>query len=284
MLENTIYHGPSKSNTNKQYFPRPSTRQPPGTDSHFSNKKNHTLDLFLTNRPSLVNRCEPLPGIGDHDIVYIDTDITAKEKIFIWKKADAKEQVEKAMKLNADFKEKFNLESPITAMWEFIKTSLLTILEQTVPSKMSSSRFNQPWINQKIKKLTRQKKRSFEKARKTKRKSDLDRYHRLKAATQKECRKAYRDYINDIINPELSANPKRFWGFIKTIPTQELHTTSSVARGHTTRFLVPYARTSTYRHSFFPDSIRIWNSLPQPLVDSTSLDAFKQGVLSCSIP
>ncbi|CAG2254481.1 unnamed protein product [Mytilus edulis] len=144
--------------------------------------------------------------------------------------ADAKEQVEKAMKLNADFKEKFNLESPITAMWEFIKTSLLTILEQTVPSKMSSSRFNQPWINQKIKKLTRQKKRSFEKARKTKRKSDLDRYHRLKAATQKECRKAYRDYINDIINPELSANPKRFWGFIKSkkCESETLHLPSTM--------------------------------------------------------
>ena len=39
MLENTIYHGPSESNKNKQYFPRPSTRQTPGTDSHFSNKK-----------------------------------------------------------------------------------------------------------------------------------------------------------------------------------------------------------------------------------------------------
>ncbi|CAG2227037.1 unnamed protein product [Mytilus edulis] len=82
----------------------------------FPTRKNHTLELFLTNRPSLVNRCEPLPGIGDHDIVYIDTDITAKinkpvkRKIFIWKKADAKEQVEKAMKLNTDFKEKFNLE------------------------------------------------------------------------------------------------------------------------------------------------------------------------------
>ena len=68
------------------------------------------------------------------------------------------------------------------------------------------------------------------------------------------------------------------------IPPLELHTTSSVARGHIARFLVPYARTSTYRHSFFPDSINIWNSLPQPLLDSTSLDAFKQGVPSCSIP
>ena len=85
----------------------------------------------------------------------------------------------------------------------FIKSNLLHILEETVPSKMSTSRFNQPWINQKIKQLTRQKMRSYEKARKTKRKSDYDRYHRLKSTTQKECRKAYRDYIHNIINPEL---------------------------------------------------------------------------------
>jgi len=31
------------------------------------------------------------------------------------------------------------------------------------------------------------------------------------------------------------------------IPPLELHTTSSVARGYISRFLVPYARTSTYR-------------------------------------
>lgn len=42
----------------------------------FPTRKDHVLDLFMTNRPSLVNRCEPLPGIVDHDIVYID--ITAK--------------------------------------------------------------------------------------------------------------------------------------------------------------------------------------------------------------
>lgn len=40
----------------------------------FPTRKDHVLDLFMTNRPSLVNRCEPLPGIVDHDIVYIDID------------------------------------------------------------------------------------------------------------------------------------------------------------------------------------------------------------------
>ena len=49
-----------------------------------------------------------------------------------------------------------------------------------------------------------------------KRKADYDRYHRLESTTQKECRKAYRDYLNNIINPELSTNPKRFWRFIKS--------------------------------------------------------------------
>ena len=41
------------------------------------------------------------------------------------------------------------------------------------------------------------------------------------------------------------------------IPPLELHTTSFVVRRHIARFLVPYAGTSTYSHSFFPDSIRI---------------------------
>lgn len=55
------------------------------------------------------------------------------------------------------------------------------------------------------------------------------------------------------------------------------------ARGHTNRFLIPYARTLLYKHSFFPDSIRIWNNLPQRAVDSTSLDEFRQEVLACSL-
>ena len=33
----------------------------------FPTRLDNTLDVFLTNRPSLVNRCEPVPGISDHD-------------------------------------------------------------------------------------------------------------------------------------------------------------------------------------------------------------------------
>ena len=42
----------------------------------FPTRDKSTLELFFTNRPSLLNRCEPIPGISDHDTaVYIDSDI-----------------------------------------------------------------------------------------------------------------------------------------------------------------------------------------------------------------
>lgn len=75
----------------------------------FPTRKDHVLDLFMTNRPSLVNRCEPPPGIVDHDIVYID--ITAKinkltqRKKNLWEKADN-------TKLDEKYKHRFSLKIP----------------------------------------------------------------------------------------------------------------------------------------------------------------------------
>ena len=44
----------------------------------FLTRNNSTLDIFATNRPSLVNKCFPISGIGDHDGVYINLDTTIK--------------------------------------------------------------------------------------------------------------------------------------------------------------------------------------------------------------
>jgi hypothetical protein len=42
----------------------------------FSTRNSATMDLFLTNRPSLINRLKPIPGINDHEV--IDSDVQAK--------------------------------------------------------------------------------------------------------------------------------------------------------------------------------------------------------------
>ena len=63
------------------------------------------------------------------------------------------------------------------------------------------------------------------------------------------------------------------------VPTTYLISISSI-RGHGLNYLVPYARTHIYQRSFFPDTIRLWNSLPQSVVSCPTIDSFKREVMS----
>ena len=56
-------------------------------------RNDKTLDLLFTNFPSPVNRVKGMPPIGkaDHDIVYVEYDIKAKQasrKNYLYKRAD----------------------------------------------------------------------------------------------------------------------------------------------------------------------------------------------------
>ena len=53
---------------------------------------------------------------------------------------------------------------------------------------------------------------------------------------------------------------------------------SPAIRGHSKKYLVPFARVGIYQHSFVLDGIRLWNALPQRLVDSPSLDCFRNSL------
>ena len=59
-------------------------------------KKNTILDLIFTSHPSFMERCGPLPSIGnsDHDIALLNTSLISRplkpteRKIYPWKQAD----------------------------------------------------------------------------------------------------------------------------------------------------------------------------------------------------
>ena len=61
---------------------------------HSPTRENNILDIFLTNRPSLISDCHTLSGISDHEIVFINSYISAKiqrpvqRKILLWTKAN----------------------------------------------------------------------------------------------------------------------------------------------------------------------------------------------------
>ena len=90
------------------------------------------------------------------------------------------------------------------------------MMKNTVPSKMSSTRFNQPWINKEVKKVSRLKKKYFIKARNSQLPEDRNKYQEIKKLARKTCKKAYREYIHNIISPDCTSNPKKFWGFINS--------------------------------------------------------------------
>ena len=107
------------------------------------------LDLFCCNKPSLVKAC-----ISDHSIVLADCDLKANinkkppRKVYQWSKADwqlIKEQTViftakqfLALALTRTVKENY------TVFIEYMER----ILAFNIPSKLSNSRHNLPWMNE----------------------------------------------------------------------------------------------------------------------------------------
>ena len=98
---------------------------------NFATRAVNTLNLFFTHRPSLVNKCLPLPGLSDHDIVLVDTNITpARQKplkrlIYLWKKVNIT-NVTNNLKVSLDkFMDCSNMKTPINNLWSDFKTICL---------------------------------------------------------------------------------------------------------------------------------------------------------------
>ena len=124
---------------------------------------NNTLDLFLTNRPGLVIDYDIIPGLSDHDVVKINSQIKAvinekpKRKIFLWNKCNLTELHQAAIKFQNLFLAEQNINQPVDDLWNCIKSNLKAIMDNLVPTKQSSNKINKCWFNTKLKKLCRQK-------------------------------------------------------------------------------------------------------------------------------
>jgi hypothetical protein len=105
--------------------------------------------------------------------------------------------------------------TPVEQLWNIINAKLSQVMEDRIPSKFTSQRFSQPWINSSVKKLSRRKKKAYRTAKKTNLASDWQYYKELKQLDQTECRKRYHSFINNMVCDDFSLNPKKFWNYIK---------------------------------------------------------------------
>jgi hypothetical protein len=190
----------------------------------FPTRDKSTLELFFANRPSLLNRCEPIPGISDHDTaVYIDSDISIKRqrptqrKIMLWNKTDLDGLKKEVTSFSDTFLTAHANTTNINSLWNDFKSGCLDIMNRYIPTKLTSTRYSQPWINREIKQLTRRKNKLFKKHQNNKSSPQWKKYKDLKKIIQRKCRQAYDNHINSMFGEdEATPNYKKFFNFIKS--------------------------------------------------------------------
>ena len=153
---------------------------------NFPTRLENTLDIFCTNDPSKVINIRPSPPLEDHNGIVADINLNPKQKsksqhlIYNWKKANIEDMNEEVIsKLDSiNFSEE-----NIHENWENFKKILTDARDKFVPSKLSTTRHNLPWYNQKLRRLAKKKQRLFNKAiKKSKTKDDTKQFkacHRL---------------------------------------------------------------------------------------------------------
>ena len=52
----------------------------------------------------------------------------------------------------------------------------------------------------------------------------------------------------------------------------------STRNSHTQKYQTYHSNTDSYKHSYFPQSIRDWNRLPQHIIDSQTINTFHNRV------
>ena len=187
----------------------------------FPTRKNTTLDLFLTNRPSLVDLLKPLPGVSDHEALFIDSDVRVKlqrptsRKLYLWNRADLEGLRESMTTFSESFTSGHDTSQSVEELWTSFKSGCLDALNTNVPSKMTSQRFNQPWITRDLKRLSRRKDRAYKRYSKTHSTRDYSHYKDLKNTVHVRCKLRYNEYVNSIVMDE-DHKPKRLWSFIKS--------------------------------------------------------------------
>ena len=86
----------------------------------FPTRLTNILDLFITNMPSVVLSCKPLPGISDHEIVFVElfTNIELQNSTRtckLWHKADIISIHEVITNFNNEFLH-CNADTPVDAL------------------------------------------------------------------------------------------------------------------------------------------------------------------------
>ena len=179
------------------------------------------LDLFCCNKPSLVKSITSIPGISDHNIVLADCKLKPsiitkpQRKIYQWSKADWRSLREQTVAFAEDFLASATTRS-VNENYIKFRTYLEEVMENKIPSKLSSKRYKLPWFNRELKRLCRKKARKYKKAKRSGREDHWEQYKEFQKVVQAKLTEGRWDYINRFLQIGLeTGNKKPFWKYLR---------------------------------------------------------------------
>ena len=193
--------------------------------THRTEDTENILDLVFTSNPTAVEDVIHMPGLGicKHDTLMTQLNLQPQKarspprKIHMYKKLDSEAFVASAEKLQADFFSSNIIAKGVEKSWLFFRRGLQKIIDSHIPTKKVRPSRDLPWMTRALKSQIRRKCRWFKKAKKVKSSRVWDKYKAVQKETRQKIRKAYQDYMENTLAPNMEENPKIFWRFIKAL-------------------------------------------------------------------
>lgn len=201
------------------------------------------LDLCFVTNPSLVADHRVLSGISDHDLVVVEANLAVKStkpprrKIFLYNKANFSAANEDLANFDKKLTNDYIASVDTNTLWTEFQTVLQATIDKNVPSKMSSTRYNLPWVDQTIRRAIRRKQRLYNKARKSGSPDDWLKFKTTRRSIDRGIKKAHNRYINEVIGGSLrSENTKPFWNYIKSTRQEVFGISTLSSKGRVVSF------------------------------------------------
>jgi len=193
-------------------------------------RKDNILDLLLTNCPHEVFRVEVIPGLSDYDAVLAEFDlcpVKIRQKprpIALFHKADWDSISLSMESTRVQLQTIYDGNASSSVMWDTFRDSITSSVKKFIPHKVASNKNGNPWIDTKLKRLLKKQQRVYNRMKKSGTEQLKSEYANLKRTAQRELRRSYWSYIENILDPADTnsqsaqnqfSTMKRFWSYIK---------------------------------------------------------------------
>ena len=197
--------------------------------THFTETSNSLIDLVLVSNPESIL----LSGVGDpflgqeiryHCPIFVvfkyNRNHALSFKRQIWKYQEGDYELLKHMISNTDWETLRNDDIDIYAV--NVTDHILNLTKECIPNKTVKIRQSDPpWMHNNLRKLMRQRKRAYDKAKKTNSQQQWQKYKRLRNETTNVLRSSKREYFEKMAN-KLNTNvtsSRDWWKILKTFIT-----------------------------------------------------------------